>query len=153
MGHGGRERQLRGPLEADHEPEVVGVVTRRYRCRCKAVIAVVPRGVLRQRLYPASAIAMAMALWSFGRVPSRGVRERICPWKQVGADAVDRWVQLRRWVEAVRAGRLFPAVHLGDGGRRYHAERIAAVAIAHSPPQDRDRPAAVLAFVGGGAMA
>ncbi|MCG8422105.1 MAG: hypothetical protein MJE77_29630 [Proteobacteria bacterium] len=62
-GHGLRERQLLGPLEPDGLPQRVDIKVRRYLCRhCKAVMVVVPRGVLPRRYYTGCAIALAMAL-------------------------------------------------------------------------------------------
>ena len=64
-GHGVRERQVRGPVERRGRPTTVIVAARRYRCqRCRAVIVVVPRGILPRRLFASTAIAWA--LWLFG---------------------------------------------------------------------------------------
>jgi len=43
---------------------VIAILARRYQCQpCGAVVLVVPRGILRRRLYSAGAIALALALW------------------------------------------------------------------------------------------
>ena len=50
VGHGVRERQVRGPLHAGGPPGLVVVRVRRFRCRvCGAVITVLPRGVAPRR--------------------------------------------------------------------------------------------------------
>ncbi|HEX9402352.1 MAG TPA: hypothetical protein VF912_19775, partial [Anaeromyxobacter sp.] len=59
-GHGLRERHQWGPAARGGLPELIGILVRRYRCQqCGAVVVVVPRGVLRRRLYSATAIALA----------------------------------------------------------------------------------------------
>src|SRR5690348_13799716 len=63
-GHGLRERQLRGPLGPEQEPQMCVVRVRRYLCRrCGATLTVVPQGVLPRRLFSAAAIGLALCLW------------------------------------------------------------------------------------------
>ena len=115
-GHGLRARDQWGPPDAT-APSIVGeVVGRRYRCLdCRAVIEVLPRGVLRRRLYSAVAVALALALWAVEQHPAAEVRRRVSPWSRVGP-AVRGWMSLRRWAKAVRAGELFPAVRAALAG-------------------------------------
>ena len=109
VGHGVRARQLRGPVQADRDGEIVEVVLRRYRCRgCRAIVAVGPRGLVRRRLFSAGAIGLSLALWAIERLPAGAVRRRVSPWRVVGAAAAATWSSLRRWAGAVRAGRLWP---------------------------------------------
>ncbi len=97
-GHGVRERLQLGPVELDGEPRELGVWVRRYRCRhCRAVCAVVPRGVLPRRRYSARAVALALCLWALEREPAREVRRRVSPFRHVGPSAEAGWASLRRW--------------------------------------------------------
>ena len=133
-GHGTRERLVRGPLRPDGTPEEVEIVGRRYRCqRCGAVLLVVPRGVLRSRLFSANAIGLALALWALHRLSACDVRRRVSPWGVVGDTAAAGWASLRRWVR--QAPRLFPGVRPcpDDWTDRQRAERIATTLAACAP--------------------
>ena len=136
-GHGTRRRLVRGPLRPDGSPEEVEILARRYRCqRCGAVLLVVPRGVLRSRLFSAGAIGLALALWAVHRLSAREVRRLVSPWSVVGDTAAAGWASLRRWVR--QAPRLFPGVraspdHWTD---RQRAERIATTLAACAPATD-----------------
>jgi len=136
-GHGTRERLVRGPLRPDGTPEEVEILGRRYRCqRCLAVLLVVPRGMLRSRLFSASAIALALALWALHRLSAREVRRRVSPWGVVGDTAAAGWASLRRWVR--QAPRLFPGVRPCPDHWTYRqrAERIATTLAASAPATD-----------------
>lgn len=61
-GHGLRTRDQWGSPDATASPEVGEVVC--HCLACGAVILVAPRGVRGRRLYSASAIALALALWA-----------------------------------------------------------------------------------------
>jgi hypothetical protein len=63
--------------------------------------------VLTRRLFSASAIALALALFGVSGQSLRRVRARISPWATVGATSAAGWVSVRRWVKAVTEGRLF----------------------------------------------
>ena len=132
-GHGLRGRLVRGPLRPDGRPEEVEIRVRRYLCRrCGAVVQVVPRGVLRARLFSASAIALALGLWALHAQPAREVRRRVSPWSTVGSTAASGWASLRRWVR--QSPRLFPGVRASPDGwtARQKAERIAATLAAEA---------------------
>jgi hypothetical protein len=104
VGHGTRERQVRGPLAPGAGTTQSVIRVRRYRCRiCGAVITVVPRGVARGRHFGAGAIATALHSWGLERRPLDEVR------RAVGGQDVEcrGWPAARRWVDAVQAGRLF----------------------------------------------
>lgn len=123
---------MRGPPDAAAAPDTRVVHVRRYRCRgCGAVVTVVPRQVVPRRHFSAGAIAIALFL--FGNVRSRAAvaAERVGSWAR-GAGA---WRTLRRWIDAVDAGRLFLRVRaaLPDWRPRRRAER-AAVAIGALVP-------------------
>jgi hypothetical protein len=115
----------------------VEILARRYRCqRCGAVLVVVPRGVLRARLFSASAIGLALMLWAVRCVPARQVRRRVSPWSVVGSTAADGWASLRRWVR--QAPQLFPGVRPcpEEWTDRQKAERIAMALAACAPAAD-----------------
>ncbi|MFO1395233.1 MAG: hypothetical protein U1F09_15900 [Steroidobacteraceae bacterium] len=135
-GHGVRERQQRGPLEPFGEPVTVVVQVRRYVCRaCRAVVQVVPRGVVAWRLFSAAAIGLALTLFGVGGCAMSAVRERVSPWRHVGASAVESWLALRRWIGAIREGRLFTCVRPAPAcfTARQMAERAAMTLGALAP--------------------
>jgi hypothetical protein len=135
-GHGVRERHRWGPLEPGGVPVVGGIVTRRYRCQpCGAVIAVVPAGMLRRRLYSAGAIALALALYGVTGLGPAKVRARVSPLRIVGATAAAGWASLRRWARAVRASRLFSCVRAPPetATLRQVAGRAATTLAAYAP--------------------
>jgi len=70
-------------------------------------VTVSPRGVLLRRLYAASVIGLALALFGIQRESAQAVRKAIVP----TASARDRaegatWSTLRRWVGEAKAGTL-----------------------------------------------
>ena len=96
-GHGLLERQLRGVLEVGAEPGVVVLSVRRYAClACKAVMTVVPAGMLARRLYSAPSIALALHLWLLAGLSDRAVRDQVCAWRVRGRSG-SGWAQLYRW--------------------------------------------------------
>jgi hypothetical protein len=107
-GHGERERTQVGP-EAVGQPPVVKIVgVRRYKCRkCGATTTVAPRGVVRRRLYAASAIGLALALFGLEHLGVLAVREAIAPTAshQEPAEGAG-WSPLRRWAHEAKAGTL-----------------------------------------------
>lgn len=152
MGHGLRDRQLRGPAGADTAPSIEVVSVRRYLCRrCDAVITVVPREVEPRRHYSRPAIALALArLGLFGETAA-AIRRAISPWQVV---ATSGWPTLRRWVAAVASRALFAtATALSGSTAAQVATRVAQVALAHAPPSLRGAPALTLVFAGAVAMA
>ena len=69
-GHGLRDRQLRGPVDASGPPTCIVIACRRYCCvSCGAILTVVPRGGAPRRHYGHAAIAMALTLWAIAREP------------------------------------------------------------------------------------
>jgi hypothetical protein len=135
-GHGLRERDQWGPVAPGAVPTLIAILLRRYRCRsCGAVVVVGPRGVERRRLYSAGAIALALALYGFAALPPTDVRHRVSPLGIVGVTAAAGWASLRRWLRAVRAGRLFPIVRQlpTDATLREVAARAATTLAAYAP--------------------
>jgi hypothetical protein len=106
-GDGTRERQVRGPASAQDEPQLGTVRVRRFECQlCGACMIVVPRELLPRRLYTASAIGLALALWSLMGGTEVTTRKRVSPFAIVGAAAASRWMTLRRWATDAGTGRL-----------------------------------------------
>jgi len=139
-----------GPTEAEGTPAALTVHCRRFRClRCRAVVLVVPRAMLPRRWYSGSAIALALALYGIERAGPAAVRRRVSPFEVVGYRAATGWVTLGRWVDAVRAGRLFSWVRPSPARftRRQVAERAATTLGSRAPPP-MDAPLTVRAFGG-----
>lgn len=135
-GHGLRLRQVLGPLVAGGPAQMVTVQVRRYRCTaCRAIITVAPRGVLRRRLYSASAIGWVLARLGLDGAATAQVRAEVSPSKVTGHRAVDRWITAARWLEASRSGELFPRLgpHAASSRRRQIAERTAMQLVALAP--------------------
>lgn len=148
-GHGLRERQLRGVLEPGGPPVIVVLLLRRFLCLvCGCVATVVPRGVVCGRLYSAGAIALALALFGLGEQSEAAVRQRSSPWQVVGATAAKGWSALRRWVRAIRSGRLWPSLTAlrADWSVRDVARRVASALAARGPAQLRSADPAAAAF-------
>ena len=149
-GHGLRERQQRGPLEAGGRARTVVIRQRRYRCQeCGALIVVRPRGVLRGRHYSAGAIGLALGLFGVVGLPLSEVRRRVSPWGVVGETASSTWLTVRRWVRAIRERRLFGGVRATPPTWRARqvAERAAMTLEALAPPTISDE-IAVRVFAG-----
>ena len=146
QGHGVRGRQRWGPADAEPTtpPAITVLAQRRYRCvRCRAIVVVRPKGELPQKRYTASAIVLALWLWSCELCSDAAVRERASPWPARGMSRPERWPTLRRWAKAAGAGALWSSVR-GDAGwtLRQYAERAARVIeqladVAIGPPQRR----------------
>lgn len=151
QGHGTRKRQVRGPCEAGARAAQVEVVARRYRCvPCGAVIIVVPSEVCGRRVYSASAMGLALALWGLLGASAAEVRRRVCPAAVLGAAGATGWETLRRWAREIRGRRLFrsspdpgPSVSL-----RGVAARAATVLAASAAPTTRALPIEHRAFLG-----
>lgn len=148
MGHGTRERQVRGPLAPGAELLHAIIRVRRYRCLgCGAVITVLPRGVVAYRHFGAGAIGLALHAWGLEKRPLNLVREALG-----GRDEEQRgWPAARRWVDAIQAGRMFGS-HVRPcppGWRRVRiAERAATVLMGLGRPMANSGDSGVQVFVG-----
>jgi hypothetical protein len=134
---------VRGPERPGGPPMVRILHLRRYRCRsCFAIITVGPLGLMRGWLFSAPAIAWALALYGLSSIAATEVRRRVSPWSIVGATSAATWASLRRWIRAVRDGRIFASVRRCPVGWRPRqvAERAAATLAALAIPSDRDPP-------------
>lgn len=107
-GHGERARTQRGPGAIGQPPAERSVGVRRYRCvKCGATVTVAPRSVVRRRLYAASAIGLALALFGIELQSAHAVRTAIAPMESVRDPAEGAtWSTLRRWAEEAKAGTL-----------------------------------------------
>jgi len=109
IGHGLRERQVRGPATAEGEPEIRTIRVRRYRCRrCGGLTTVLPRGLTARRHYSASAIGLSLCLYGMQQLSLGETRARVCSWRL--AFEPQRWTTLPKWVAAIDQGRLFAVV-------------------------------------------
>jgi hypothetical protein len=154
-GHGLRERVLLGPPEAHLPPEERVARARRYRCTaCRAVILVVPRGVLRRRLFTAAAIALGLCLWAVYGQAAREVRAALSPRRHVGVVAGWSWTTLGRWARAASAGELLGVrpQEATDTTRARAARAVHAVA-ARAAIAMRDAPVCARVFAGAAAHA
>lgn len=151
QGHGLRERQVWGPPEPKAQAAIRVVRVRRYRCvDCWAVTTVAPAETLSRRLYSASAIVWALALFGLGMLSPARVREQVSPWRVVGAASQGRWRALQRWCRAAQQGGLFAGLSNvpAQWGPRRVAERVSAYSAAHALPMPEPPPLAELAFFG-----
>jgi len=125
-------------MEAEEKPALLLLRVRRYLCRgCGMTMTVVPRAMVHKRLYSASAIALALALWALARLSEAEVRERVNPWQvQSTLSVPGRWMTLRRWARAIRRRRLFPSLPPAppEWTLRRVAERAAMALSARAPP-------------------
>lgn len=127
VGHGVRERQVRGPSDATGEPVIRTLAVRRYRClRCGGITTVLPRGLCARRHYSASAIGLSLCLFGMRGLSLGETRARVCPWR-AGFDT-ERWTTLPGWLLAIEQGRLLSRVRPSAPGSslRQQAERAAA---------------------------
>lgn len=148
-GHGLRERQLWGPLEPGGLPVLSVVLARRYHCtRCGATVTVAPSETLTHRLYSASAIAWALALYGLQKLATAAIRKLVSPMLFVGATAAARWLTLRRWCCDIATARLFRGVRRVTGTRREVAAAAASSLSAYALPTPEPPPLPVLAFHG-----
>ena len=150
QGHGRRERQVRGPAAPNAAPGLSGLLVRRYRCTiCGALCTVGPRELLTQRLYTASAIGWALALYGVLGLAAAAVRQLVSPWAIWGASA-RRWPTLLRWVKAIRSRRLWRCVRPAPlwWTARQLAERAATTIAALALPSLEPPPIEVQAFHG-----
>jgi len=134
IGHGIRRRQLRGPDIVGGDATTIEIEARRYRCLgCKAVILVVPRGVVARRHFRAEAIAIALWLYGVVRLSAIAVHARVVGYGEAGG----RMRNLVRWLAAIAGGDLFSGAVRPwpkSFSRRQQAERAARALEAAAPP-------------------
>jgi hypothetical protein len=133
VGHGLRERQVRGPRDATGEPEIRTISVRRYRCLgCGGLTTVLPRGLSARRHYSASAIGLSLCLFGMRGLSLGETRRRVCPWR--AGFETERWTTLPGWITAIAEGRLLCEVRPSPPSfsLRERAERAAATLCALS---------------------
>lgn len=111
-------------------------------------MTVAPSETLTHRLYSASAIAWALALYGLQKLATAAIRKLVSPMLFVGATAAARWLTLRRWCRDVATARLFRGVRRVPGTRREVAAAAASSLSAYALPTPEPPPLAVLAFHG-----
>jgi hypothetical protein len=111
-------------------------------------MVVAPAQVLRHRLFSTAAIVWALSLFGCDGLSPRRVRERVSPWRVVGAAAARSWQALRGWVRAAQAGQLLPLRPVGGIGPRQVATRVIWALTAQAPPSVRDASVAQQAVSG-----
>lgn len=127
LGHGVRERQVRGPAEPGAAARIRTILIRRYRCRlCGGLTTVLPRGLAARRHYSASAIGLALCLYGMRRCSQKETRRKVCAWRV--SFEPHRWTTLARWIISVEQRRLFPRVRPSPVAFAVQdrAERVAA---------------------------
>jgi hypothetical protein len=116
VGHGLRERQVRGAAAPGSAPEIRIVCVRRYRCRlCGGLTTVLPCGLAARRHYSASAIGLC--LYGMRQLSLRETRLAVCAWRV--AFEPERWTTLARWVDGVERGSVFSVVRPMPADSRY----------------------------------
>ncbi len=129
-GHGVRCRTVLGPAGPGEPPEEGEIAARRFRCLiCRAIMVVVPGGVLRRCLFLATAIALALGRWAEG-LPAPAVRREVSPQGTPGPTAAPGWASLRRWART--APRLWPRSPPLARQGPWRATALAAVAFLAS---------------------
>jgi hypothetical protein len=148
IGHGLRERQVRGPSGATAPATTAVVCCRRYLClACTAVILVAPRGTTARRHFGAGALALALLLYGTGELSAVETGARVGLWGRSDPSCLRT---LARWTAAVHRGRLFARLRMGPAGEpgpQRDAERIARALIALVPSSEGTP--AERAFAGG----
>lgn len=155
LGHGTRERQVRGPLWPGMKPEVLVVRVRRYRCqRCGAITTVLPRGLVARRHYSGGAIALGLLLLGVRGQPMQQVRRAVCAW-QVSFESPGQWNTVSKWLQAISEKRLYPQVRPWPPafGLRQKAERVATTLLSYAPPSLGCRELDEQVFMGAGLAA
>lgn len=140
--------QVRGVLAVGERPGVFEVWVRRYACQlCRAIMTVVPAGMLARRQYSGPSIALALHLWLIAGLSDRAVRAQVCAW-QVRGRSGRGWAQLYRW--ASRAATLFalPRAVSESGDRHDVARRVLTTLRALAPAAVSCEPIELRIFEG-----
>jgi hypothetical protein len=114
------------------------------------VVTVAPAGVLHKRLYGASVIALALALFGLVLLSPWQTRQRVSPWQVVGESSSGRWRTLKRWCQAAVEGRLWQSVRgrVAEGPVRQVAHRCASALAGYALPSPQPVPLVVQVFHG-----
>lgn len=131
--HGARARTQKGPTHPGGAPRTTLVTVWRFLCVvCDATFTVSPAGVLRRRLYRATAIGLALFAYGVDKQSHDEVRAFLAPVEVAReSSAGRRWTALVRWACAAKAGALLEGVGPVAGTLRAAAERVALAIEAH----------------------
>ena len=147
-GHGLLARQVRGVLAVGERPGVIVLWVRRYACQlCRAIMTVVPSGMLARRQYSGPSIALALHLWLMTRLSDRVVRDQVCAWQVQGHNARG-WAQLYRWTGHAASLFALPRAVSLLGHAHEVARRVLTTLRALSPAAVSGMPIAMQIFEG-----
>jgi hypothetical protein len=98
----------------------------------------------------ASAVGLALALWSTGGQSAAEVRRQVSPDSVVGATAAAGWAAVRRWTRSIRSSALFPCVRACpvDWKLRKVAERVTHALASLGPSASNGEPLLTRVFAG-----
>jgi hypothetical protein len=145
VGHGVRERQLRGPPLPGAVATDLVIWIRRYLClHCKSTMTVGPPVMAPRRQYSRAAIAWALALLGVVGLRPSEIRRRVSSWHH--RVETYGWRTLHRWVAA--ATLIFPHLVIAIGDPADTARRLGELLCGPAPPDDAEARAH-RAFVGG----
>ncbi len=134
-----------GPLELGDPPGSYTLKLRRFRCRaCEAIVVSAPRGVLRNLLYGAVAVALALSLWAAEDWSGERVQQVVSPWPSAGSERFHGWRSLGRWASG--AAQLWSGLRVADLPPRQRARAAVCQLAARSP--EPSGPVAHLACTG-----
>lgn len=136
--HGPRSRTQKGPTHPGGVPRTVLIAVWRFLCVvCDTTFTVVPAGVLRRRLYRATAIGLALFAYGVDKRSHDEVRTAAAP-VEVARESPTRrrWTALVAWARAARSGTLLEGVGPVAGTLRAAAERVALAIEAHGRRHD-----------------
>ena len=119
-------------------PRTVLIAVWRFLCVvCDTTFTVAPAGVLRRRLYRATAIGLALFAYGVDKRSHDEVRTAAAP-VEVARESPTRrrWTALVAWARAARSGTLLEGVGPVAGTLRAAAERVALAIEAHGRRHD-----------------
>jgi hypothetical protein len=125
--HGPRSRIQKGATHAGGAPRTVQITVWRFLCVvCQATFTVAPAGVLRRRLYRATAIGLALFSFGVEKASHAEVRAAVAGVEVARESPTGRrWSALVAWSRAAKAGALVFGVGPVVGTLRAAAARVA----------------------------
>jgi hypothetical protein len=131
--HGPRSRTQKGPTHSGGVPRTVLIAVWRFLCVvCNTTFTVAPAGVLRRRLYRATAIGLALFAYGVDKQSHDEVRAAVASVEVAReSSARRRWTTLVAWARAAKAGTLLEGVGPVAGTLRAAAERVALAIEGH----------------------
>jgi hypothetical protein len=126
-------RTQKGPTQPGGAPRTVLLTVWRFVCVvCNTTFTVAPAGVLRRRLYRATAIGLALFAYGVEKASHDEVRAAIAG-VEVARESSGRrrWTALVTWARAAKAGTLVEGLGPVAGTLRAAAARVALALEAH----------------------